>query len=155
MFAKLEKLFSAHSAAAHHEVDPERATALAVAVLMVEAAQSDGSFDDIEATKTGSLLQRRFGLSAEEADDLLTRAKARAEESVELFGFTRQIKDHFSEEERMELMEMLWELAYADGKLHDWEASVLRRLAGLLYVSDRNSGDARKRALHRLNQSSA
>jgi uncharacterized tellurite resistance protein B-like protein len=155
VFTKLEKLFSARSAGAHREVDPERATALAVAVLMVEAAQSDGSFDDIEATKTGSLLQKRFCLDAEDANDLLTRAKVRAEESVELFGFTRQIKDHFSEEERIELMEMLWELAYADGQLHDLEASLMRRLAGLLYVSDRDSGDARKRALRRLDQSSA
>jgi uncharacterized tellurite resistance protein B-like protein len=50
---------------------------------------------------------------------------------------------------------MLWELAYADGQLHDLEASLMRRLAGLLYVSDRDSGDARKRALRRLDQSSA
>ena len=49
-------------------------------------------------------------------------------------------------------MEMLWEVAYADGELHDYEASLIRRVTGLLHVSDRDSGAARKRALDRLAQ---
>jgi uncharacterized tellurite resistance protein B-like protein len=48
------------------------------------------------------------------------------------------------------VIEMLWEVAYADGRLHDYEASLLRRVTGLLYVSDRDSGEARKRVLARL-----
>ena len=64
------------------------------------------------------------------------------------------IKDRFPHEERLELMEMLWEVAYADGVLHDFEASLMRRISGLIYVSDRDSGAARKRALARLGQGS-
>ena len=55
-------------------------------------------------------------------------------------------------EERIELIEMIWEVVYADGELHDYEANLLRRLGGLLYVSDRERGDARKRVLARLRQ---
>ena len=68
----------------------------------------------------------------------------------EWHGFTRAIKDGFSHAERVQLIEMMWEVAYADGALHDYEASLLRRVTGLLYVSDRESGEARKRVLARL-----
>ena len=73
-------------------------------------------------------------------------------EANQLLGFTRTIKDRYSLEERIELIEMIWEVVYADGELHDYEANLLRRLGGLLYVSDRERGDARKRVLARLRQ---
>lgn len=149
MFRKLERIFIGFNGGSA-ETAPEEATALAVAVLMVEAAQTDGEFDEEEMVKCAALLRRRFALDAQEAEALLAKARARAEESAELFGFTRQIKDSFNEEERIELMGMLWELTYVDGRLDDLEASMMRRLAGLLYVSDRDSGSARKRALQRL-----
>ena len=60
------------------------------------------------------------------------------------------VTDRFSFEERVELMEMLWQVAYADGELDDFEANLLRRVAGLIHVSDRDSGAARKRAMARL-----
>lgn len=63
-----------------------------------------------------------------------------------MYGLTRDIKNSLDHPERVELMEMLWQVAYADGVLHDYEANLMRRLAGLLYVSDQESGEARKRA---------
>jgi uncharacterized tellurite resistance protein B-like protein len=60
------------------------------------------------------------------------------------------IKDSFDQEERVELMEMLWEVVYADGALHHLEANLMRRIAGLIFVPDRESGEARKRALSKL-----
>jgi uncharacterized tellurite resistance protein B-like protein len=95
-------------------------------------------------------VEQRFGLASEESGALLQAASEKVEQSVEVFGFTREIKNAFSPEERIEMMEMLWEVAYADGELHDLEANLMRRLAGLLHVSDRDSGSARKRALARL-----
>ena len=65
------------------------------------------------------------------------------------------VKAAFSQEERIELMEMLWEVVYADGELHHYEANLMRRLAGLLQVSDRDAGSARKRARKRLGLSGA
>src|SRR3546814_4849074 len=105
----------------------------------------DAEFGAQERAKIGEMVENRFGLSATEVGALLEAADEKVEQSVEVFGFTREIKNAFSPEERIQMMEMLWEVAYADGALHDLEASLMRRLAGLLHVSDRDSGLARKR----------
>lgn len=110
----------------------------------------DAEFGAEERTKIGELVAQRFGLSTEESGALLQAASDKVDQSVEVFSFTREIKNAFSPEERVEVMEMLWEVAYADGELHDLEANLMRRLAGLLHVSDRDSGSARKRVLARL-----
>ncbi|MPZ09599.1 MAG: TerB family tellurite resistance protein [Kiloniellaceae bacterium] len=123
---------------------------LATVALLVEAAQMDAEFGAEERAKIADLVEGRFGLSAEEGRALLQAASEKIEQAVEVFGFTREIKNAFSPEERIEMMEMLWEVAYADGVLHDLEASLMRRLAGLLHVSDRDSGLARKRVIARL-----
>lgn len=125
---------------------------LATVALLVEAAQMDAEFGAEERAKIIELVENRFGLSAAESRELLQAASEKVEQAVEVFGFTREIKNAFSPEERIEMMEMLWEVAYADGVLHDLEASLMRRLAGLLHVSDRDSGLARKRVLVRLDQ---
>ena len=123
---------------------------IAAAALMVEAAQLDDTFDARERDKIRELVTARFELGAEEGDSLIEAAEARVAESVQLHGFTRVVKAAFSQEERIELMEMLWEVVYADGELHHYEANLMRRLAGLLQVSDRDAGSARKRARKRL-----
>lgn len=123
---------------------------LAAAVLMVEAARLDDSFGEDERRAMRDLLARRFELTAAEADDLVADAAAAQAESAEFFRFTNALKQAFSHEERVEMIELLWEVAYADGRLHDYEANLLRRIAGLLYVSDRERGEARRRVLDRL-----
>ena len=123
---------------------------LAAAALLVEAASMDSDFDTGERAKIAVLLRGRFALSAGEADDLLAEAERASDQSVEWQGFTSAVKDGFAPEERVQVIEMLWEVVYADGELHDYEASLLRRITGLLYVSDRESGEARKRVLARL-----
>ncbi len=126
---------------------------IAAAALMVEAAQLDDNFDAQERDKIRELVAERFELGAEESDSLIEAAEARVAESSQLHGFTRVIKAKFSLEERIDLMEMLWEVVYADGELHHYEANLMRRLAGLLHVSDRDVGAARKRAQERLESS--
>lgn len=123
---------------------------LAAAALMVEAATMDSDFDTEERARVSRLVEDRFALSAEEAADLIGEAEQMVAASVEWHGFTRAIKNGFDHAERVQLIEMLWEVVYADGELHDYEASLLRRVTGLLYVSDRESGEARKRVLARL-----
>lgn len=126
---------------------------LAAAALMVEAALMNDVFDVKERSKIRQLLMDRFELGHDEAEALIDLAEQRVADSNQLFGFTRVIKDHYSNDERISLLEMLWEVVYVDGELHDHEASLMRRVTGLLHVTDRDSGDARKRALQRLEQS--
>jgi len=92
----------------------------------------------------------RFGLSADDAGHLIDAAVAQHRDANRVYAATRQIRDVFSDAERIDMMEMLWEVVYADGVLHDYEANLVRRVAGLLYVADRDSGMARKRVLERM-----
>ncbi len=122
---------------------------LAAAALLVEAALMDEDFDDRERRTIERLVVARFGLDEDECGRLIAAAEAAVAESNQLHRFTRAVKDQFAPDERVELIEMLWEVAYADGVLHDYEASLLRRVGGLIYVSDRDSGEARRRVLAR------
>ena len=133
--------------AEHHSYDELQ---LAAAALLVEAATLDGHYGETEQAAIDKLLREKFALKDEEARSLHDLAVAEQSEANQLLGFTRAIKDRYSLEERIELIEMIWEVVYADGELHDYEANLLRRLGGLLYVSDRERGDARKRVLARL-----
>lgn len=123
---------------------------VAAASLLVEAAEMDASFDEQEKAKILDLVRTRFDLSETEAESLVELARQEVAESSQLYGFTRVVKDHFSHEERVELVEMLWQVVYTDGQAHDHEAGLMRRVAGLIFVSDRECGSARKRALTKL-----
>ena len=125
-------------------------TAFAAAALMSEAARLDGHFDADERKSVLGLLCSRFQLDTAEAEALLAAADARIEHSQQILPFTRTVKDQLSEAERIELVEMLWEVVYADGNVHDYEAGLMRRIGGLIYVQDVDMGAARKRALARL-----
>lgn len=128
----------------------EQPLRVAVAALMVEAATLDGSFDQTERDRMLALLQGRFGMDPKAAATLLAEAEKVQERAAGLEGMTRTIKNALDHDQRVEVLEMLWEVAYADGQLHDYEANLLRRLAGLVYVSDQEAGAARKRVLARM-----
>jgi uncharacterized tellurite resistance protein B-like protein len=118
---------------------------LALAALLVEAAYSDDRFDESERNVIAGLLERRFDLPVSQALALLAAGEREAVRSAELFHLTRIVNDRLSPRQRIELVEMLWEVAYADGVLDQYEDSLLRRIAGLVYVSDPERGAARQR----------
>ena len=115
----------------------------------------DGNFDAHEREVIHGLLERRFQLSSEEATRLLESGEERQAQANEVFKFTLAANRHFSEEERVELVEMLWTTVLSDGVVHDYEGNLMRRIAGLLYVPDKAAGEARKRAAQKLAQGAA
>jgi uncharacterized tellurite resistance protein B-like protein len=124
---------------------------LAVAALLLEAAVVvDGDFDPHEREIVRGLLQRCFSLSPDDAQLLIAAAERRIEMSSQLFGFTSTVNSRLSRERKIELIEMLWEVAYADGVLDPLEDTLLRRIAGLIDVSDHERGEAKRRVLQRL-----
>jgi len=123
---------------------------LALTALLIEAAYSDDHFDGPERGVIARLIERRFNLLPSDVRTLLATGEAAATESVELFHFTRIINERLSYEERVELIEMMWEVAYADRVLDEYEDSLLRRVGGLIYVPDPERGIARQRVLRRL-----
>ena len=114
-----------------------------------EDSKPDGPYEDKDLATIDWLLIDRFGLEREEADMLFEEALSAQSEATHLMRFTRTIKDNYTEEKRIELIEMLWEVAYADGIIHSYEDNLIRRIAGLIYVSDRDRGEARKRVRER------
>ena len=80
-------------------------------------------------------------------DLLIERARDESENTIDLYRITKRVTKVFNYEERLELVEMLWEVVHADGIIEDFESNIMRRLAGLLHISDRESGNARKRVL--------
>lgn len=150
MLQKLKSLLFDGDASADARSPTAEDVALAAAAVMVEAATLDGSFDQDERAAILRLLQQRFALSDADSRALLAEAEAEVAETTELYAYTRAIKDRFDHDQRIEMVEMLWEVVYADGDVHDYEANLIRRICGLLYVEDAESGAARKRVMQRL-----
>jgi uncharacterized tellurite resistance protein B-like protein len=150
MIAGLRKLMFGNDASASGAADQTDDLHLAAAALLVEAAILDGHLEVSERDAISTGLGEHFGLGDDETAALIEKAETTVADSVELYGFTRTIKDRLEPEERVAILEMIWQVAYADGSVHDYEAGLARRVAGLLYVSDRESGEARKRVLSRL-----
>ena len=127
---------SHNEAALHH----------AAAGLLIEAAMMDGNFDNTERTKITNLLIKQFNLPEDVVNEIIGAAEEANAELVELYSITKVVRDHFDESERIRMIEMLWEVIYSDGKLDDFETNMMRRVGGLLYVSDRENGNAKKKA---------
>ncbi len=149
MFDRLRALFEEGPG---HQVAPNQGDELevAVAALLIEIASVDASLDEAGRGLIRQLLERRFGLAAAEADALEAAAERRANDSAQLFGFARTLTERLPRERRVEVIELLWEVAYADGVLDPLEDSLLRRIGGLIDVSDHERGEARLRVLARL-----
>ncbi len=150
MLAKIKMFLGGDGAGEKIPDASDDGVAAAAVAVFIEAAHLDGEFDADERRVIGNILVERFQLTAADADALIEDALVDRESPNKVYAATRLIRDVFSDEERIDVMEMLWEVAYADGELHDYEANLVRRVAGLLYVQDRDSGRARKRVLKRL-----
>ncbi len=115
--------------------------------LMIEAAYTDGQVDKIELYKIKSSLISIFREDPEEVDLVLEKAEKNKNNSKSLHHYTSYINKNFDDKKKLLLIEALWEIVLSDGEIHDFESNLIRRLSGLLYISDVNSGNARKRAL--------
>ena len=122
----------------------------AAAALLVEAAHLDGHYGAEERARVRAILSERFGLAPAEAAALAEAGESAQAEAVDIFRFTRRAAMEQSEAERIGLIEMLWEVVYADGVEHPYESNLMRRVTGLLHLSDQQSGAARQRVLERL-----
>lgn len=118
---------------------------LALAALLVRIARSDGDYADDEVRRIDRILSVRYGLSPFEAPALRSEAEALEAEAPDTVRFTRAIKDVVPYEEREGVIEALWDVVLADGVRDYEEDSILRLVANLLGVNDRDSALARKR----------
>ncbi len=114
--------------------DRESALRLATAVLMVEVARADHVFERSEFERLLALITSHFELSADDAADLVDSASEAAEDVVHLHDFTQILHKHLSETEKARIVGLLWQVAYADGRLDKYEDSLVLKISDLLYV---------------------
>ncbi|KAF0675787.1 TerB family tellurite resistance protein [Profundibacterium mesophilum] len=117
---------------------------LALAALLVRIARADGVYAPEERGRIDRVLAARYGLASGDAAELRAQAEGVEAEAPDTVRFTRAIKDAVSYEERLQVIEALWEIVLADGTRDDEEDALLRMLAPMLGVSDRDSNLARQ-----------
>ena len=117
--------------------------------LMIEAAYTDGKIDESELNKIKLCLVNVFGEDSKAIDIVLNEAINNKNNTYSLHHYTSYINKNFTDDKKLLLIETLWDIVLSDGEMHDYESNLIRRLAGLLYISDVNSGNARKRVLDR------
>ncbi|HOV05306.1 MAG TPA: TerB family tellurite resistance protein [Kaistiaceae bacterium] len=146
MFASLKKFISEIVSGADADVgyrpDDER---LAAVALLVHMARIDGVADPAEEERLRAIVRDRFELDAEAAAALISEAEVRDAEAVDLYRFTSVLKDRLDAAGRARVVEMLWQIVYADGEVHEFEDNMVWRVAELLGVSSRERVLLRKK----------
>jgi len=118
---------------------------LAAAALLVHAAAIDGDMSQSERDKLHAVIKLRFNLDDAATDELITKATAAEQEAVDLYHFTHQLNRALDEPARAKIIEMMWEIVYADGQRDELEDNLIWRAADLLGVSTRERVELRRR----------
>ncbi len=119
---------------------------VASCALLVEMTKIDGEFSDSEEEKLIFLLERDFGLSKTHAKELIDAARHELEGSIDLWRFTNLINQNYSLEEKIQVVETIWKVAYADGNLDKHEDYLVHKLAKLLRLTHKQLIEAKMRA---------
>lgn len=145
MLAGIKKFFEQHLAEQAPE-DHEHRLRLATAALLIEVMNVDDHNHDLEHDTLISTLQSRFGLSNNETQQLVNLAHEENHLATDYHQFTSLINAQFSQDEKVQLVEHLWQIAYADGRLDKYEEHLIRKIADLLYLSHEAYITAKHRA---------
>jgi uncharacterized tellurite resistance protein B-like protein len=114
--------------------------------LMIEAANTDGEVTQEELNKISHSLINVFKEDPKAVEVSLTKAFENKDNTKSLHYYTSKLNKSYSNEKKIKLIEVLWEIILADNEIHDFETNLIRRLAGLLYISDVECGNAKIRA---------
>ena len=114
--------------------------------LMIEAANTDGKITQEELNKISHSLITIFKEDPKIVEESLVKAFENKDNSRSLFFYTSKLNKSYTNQKKIQLIEVLWEIILADNEVHDFETNLIRRLAGLLYISDVECGNAKIRA---------
>jgi uncharacterized tellurite resistance protein B-like protein len=110
---------------------------LAAAALLVHATTIDGAMSDLERDRLKAIVKERFNLDEDATKELIAEATDAEHEAVDLYRFTSLLNRQLDEKGRLQVVEMLWQIAYADGRVTEFEDNLIWRAADLLHVSNR------------------
>lgn len=157
VLATIKQFFDKHIAS--HPVTPatgsEQRLRIATSAILIEMTRADFEVKPEELASVAEAVKTTFGISPAETQQLLHLAEQEAEHATDFYQFTSLINRSFSAEEKARVVELMWQVAYADGRADKYEDHLVRKIAGLLHVPHKDFIVAKQRAHHfRANQSS-
>ena len=150
MFSNLKTALKKITSKTEEEEDYKGEDIQAVIILLIEACQIDGETGQEEVQYIKKLLINKFNFSEMDADENINTALNDNNKRIEIFSQIKIILNEMDHQERIEVIQMMWGVILADGIIDDFEANLMRRMNGLLYISGIESADAKKRALDEL-----
>jgi len=148
MIEAIARFFQQHLApdATRSSASDEHRLLLATAALLVETMRIDAVFDERERERVLAALRRHGGVSEVEAIELLALAEEESRQANDYFQFTSLVNQHYNAQEKLRVIEMMWQVAYADGEISAHERHLMRRIADLLHVAHGDYVAAQRRA---------
>lgn len=132
-----QEIYSSSGNIEHHDAR------IAACALLLEMAHVDGEFTSEEKQNLLSLLEGEYGISGADAQEMIKSAEDELSNSLDLWKFADMINENFSIEEKLRVVELLWELVYTDGKLDEHEDYLMHKLAHLLRITHSQLIDAK------------
>lgn len=155
MLKTVQSFFSKHLHPEGYSDDSEHAQQLAAAALLFEVSRSDQDVHPAEQERIEAIVRSSFSLSAGEVETLMNLAREEVRDASSLFGFTSLINDHWSIDERVHLAELMWQVAFADGRLDDHEVHLMRKIEKLLHIPHKRFIGAKLHARESADKSSS
>jgi uncharacterized tellurite resistance protein B-like protein len=121
---------------------------VAVCALFVEMARQDETFSPMEMETILSILKEKYALSPEHAEALMAEAQKELDDSVDLWQFSHLINENYSEEKKLEIIEILWRIVFIDGKMDRYEHYLMKKLKNLLRLSHDQLIEAKLKVLN-------
>lgn len=148
MIKRLKLFFEQHLSATvvETEEDTEHRLQLASAVLLLEVAQADRQYSTEEREKIQQAIAAKFSLNATDIDDLMLLADDKSQEATDYHQFTSLLNKTFSNQQKIRLIELMWQVAYVDGELDPHEDHFIRKISDLLHLRHMEMLSARERA---------
>ncbi|MET3601234.1 TerB family tellurite resistance protein [Martelella mangrovi] len=149
MFEKISRFLQDITTDAEDGNDRPNDARVAVVALCYQVMEADGVISESEQKRLRELMENQYGLRGSGLDDLIAAGEEAGSEAVDFYRFTSDVKRHLDEDQRIKLIGLLWDIAYADGSRSEMEDNVVWRIAELIGVSGRDRVLERQDALKR------
>ena len=135
MLEKIKSLFFKTSEEKTAEVQVAQTIDKTCASLIIEVALADKVFDESEINLLKNMLLDTYSLKLDDANELIANAEKTVNESTSLYGYTREVNDNFDYQSKLDLLDQLWRMAFADGNIDKYEEHVVRKISDLIHIS--------------------
>jgi uncharacterized tellurite resistance protein B-like protein len=144
MFERLKSILTGSAErGSHGGADEEQRLQIATAVILLEVAYADDEFSETERERIVEILKAQFSLENESVQELIRVSEEQMQQSIDLWHFTEIINRSYGTDEKIRVIEKVWQIIYADGKLDRFEDHIVHKLARVLNLSHRDMIEAK------------